>query len=521
MSIELIDALKKVNLFEELKHNDIVTIANQFEPEYYPINAIIVNQGDYGDKVYFIIEGSVEIFIIDKEGKENVLTILNSGNYFGELAILIDGFRNSSARAKTVCHIVSLTKLKFNAILDEYASVSRALNKVLSHRLGETLHLVSAKKENTLILLIVEKDNENHLNHFMNYFFKLSEKPIIFLDENISKEDFIKKYNETENHYFFIKSYHSIPEFLALKIHHIINFVEEKKEHICLTSSASHWKIEHIVRTITKKTIGIALCSGGAPGASQLGVLNVLHDEGIPLDYIVGTSVGAVVGGSYAFSQSPEHLIEKFIEMSNQSKLISMANLMKHISFQFSGFLKNSFYRNVLQSIFDDKLFSDASIPFAAIASDLYTGKTIVLKDGKVIDAIIASNTAPVLFEPYVAGKNLLIDGVATNPLPVDVLISENIHIKIAVPIPQLDLAVSMSNKAKLTAVYIRSRSMMAERMTEGSSALADVIIKPAVKELNMNDWQNLNLIIEAGRDAAHTAIKRIRYLLYGSKDKP
>ena len=94
------------------------------------------------------------------------------------------------------------------------------------------------------------------------------------------------------------------------------------------------------------------------------------------------------------------------------------------------------------------------------------------------------------------------------------VLIDEKIDIKIAVPIPQLDLGVSITGYPKIPAVYVRSRSMMAEQMTLLSTSLADVIIKPKVDGIKMADWSQVNKIIEAGEIAAETAINRIQYLL-------
>ncbi|MHB1947806.1 MAG: patatin-like phospholipase family protein [Gammaproteobacteria bacterium] len=518
MNKEFIDALKSLSLFKDLSDAERKNIADQIEIEQFPANSVIVREGDYGDKVYFIMEGTAEVYILDKEGKEHTITTLSEGNYFGELAVLVDGFRNNSVKAKTLCKLLSLTKDKFNTLISSNLLVSVALNKALSQRLGETLHLMSAKKANIVILMILSDQAEARVKHFEEYLRTLVLNPVVCIDGNISEDAFARKCNEIDNHYYLIKSNVKPADYFRQHANFIVNFLEKDTSHYCLTDQATPWQIENAVRKITRKTVGIALCSGGAPGIAQLGVLKVLQAENIPVDYIVGTSIGSVIGCCHAFSFPVEHILSKFLEMNQKSVLMSLATLLRNISLNLSGFLENSFYRKFFNSVFGDRSFSDDHIPFAAIASDLISGQTVVLNKGKIVDAIVASNTAPVLFEPYRQDHQLLIDGVATDPLPVDVLNKEGIDIKIAVPIPQLDLAVSITKKSKLIAIYVRSRSMMAECIVRNSAELADVIISPHVEGINMNDWRNVEKIIEAGEKSAKIAIKRIQYLLYGTK---
>lgn len=511
---ERINALKSFGLFDELDESVLHSIAAELELEYYPENATVVTQGDYGDKLYFIVDGIVEAYIINKQGNDVIVGVLTKGNYFGELALLTDGFRNNSVKAKTNCTFLSLPKKMFERLLDKYVTVNKAFIKLLSQRLRNTLQLITEKKESIVILMICSDESIDRENHFKNYFRKMSSRPILDLEGNISKEKLIKgKLND--NHYLLVKTTSHPPEYLIRQADYIINFVEEAPGHFCLTHHANSWKIENTVRRITQKTVGIALCSGGIPGIAHLGVLKVIKEEGIPLDYIVGTSAGAAYGACYAFGRSLDEIEKIILEDTKKSKFIFFITLLRNLSFGFKGIISSNFDRKFMAPLIGDVNFEDALIPFSVVASDLYTGKTIIFKSGKVIDGVIASNAAAVISEPIEVPGQLLIDGVATAPLPIQVLIEEKIDIKIAVPIPQLDLATVMTEKSKMFAIYLRSRSMMAEKMTNLSTELADVIIRPQVEKINMLDiWTNIPKIIEAGEIAARTAIRRIRYLL-------
>lgn len=120
--------------------------------------------------------------------------------------------------------------------------------------------------------------------------------------------------------------------------------------------------------------------------------------------------------------------------------------------------------------------------------------------------------------EPVAYDTKLLIDGAATAPLPIKVLCEEGIDIKIGVPIPQLDLITPLTKKSKIFAIYMRSRSMMVERIMNQSIELADVIINPNVHGIHMDNWSQAPKVIAAGEAAASIALNRIKFLLHGSK---
>ena len=247
---------------------------------------------------------------------------------------------------------------------------------------------------------------------------------------------------------------------------------------------------------------------------TSIGVLTVFQNEKIPLDYIVGTSAGAMVGACYAFGYPLEKAYEMGVEVSKRSRFEAALKSLRYCSLRFSGILTSKYFYDMFNPFMEGLKFEDALIPFAAMASDLRSGKTRVIKSGNLLSGIIASNSAPVLFEPYRYHRELLIDGASTDPLPIQVLINEKIDIKIAVSIPQLDYAISTKKKLNVIDVFFLSRFMMAEKIMTFSSELADVVIRPRVEGLSKEDWHYFEQIISAGESAGQLAVKQIKSLL-------
>lgn len=504
----LISEIQSFNFFVGLDDQGIRYVANLLKVEKFSANDLIFNQGEFGSKVYFIRKGDLEVFIINKSGNEVLVSRLGAASYFGEMAILVNNVRTSSVRAITNCELLSISKENFLLLLKTYPILYQHLNKILTERLARTLNLLGEHEATKTILLICSDNSLKREQEFLQYFETVN-RSFYLLNDPFTESDLLELKQQSYN-YLMIRVREKPSELAIRSADHIVNFVEINQNHFCILENASQWQIEHTVREIANKTIGIALCSGGLPGIAHLGILKILQEEKIPLDYIVGTSAGALYGACYAFDCSPATIID--LISSEHKKLL--LRLLTNFAFNFSGKIRTNYHHYLFKLIFGDKMMEDARVPFAALASDLNSGKTIVLKEGKVVDAILASNCLPLLMQPVIKDDSFLIDGVSTDPLGIPELIAQNIAIKIAAPIPQLDTLSIIKRKPKALTVYLRSRSMMAEKLVVLNSSLADVIITPKIQLGKKFHWSRIPGYIEAGEEAAKAAVKRIKYLL-------
>ena len=161
--------------------------------------------------------------------------------------------------------------------------------------------------------------------------------------------------------------------------------------------------------------IGIALGGGAARGWAHIGVLKALSEAGIQLDYIAGTSIGAVVGACFLCDKLDQ--LEEFVVTLSRRKVFSMVDL----SFGGSGLISGKKIMSLFKAHFGDIRIEDLSRPFAAVATELGTGHEIWLKNGPLTHAMRCSTSLPGVFEPVAYGGRWLVDGALVNPIPVSV----------------------------------------------------------------------------------------------------
>lgn len=184
--------------------------------------------------------------------------------------------------------------------------------------------------------------------------------------------------------------------------------------------------------------VGIALGGGSAKGLAHIGVLKALEVAGIKVGYIAGTSMGALIGAAYAAGISVVEM-EHILEELNARKLIQ---LFKPTISRYS-IISDSAIMEFFESLFGDINIEDLSIPFCAVAADFKTGKRIMFSSGRLVDAVRASISIPMVFRQVSNNGRILVDGGLVDPVPVAVVKDMGAHYIIAVPV------MSLRHKAK------------------------------------------------------------------------
>jgi NTE family protein len=175
------------------------------------------------------------------------------------------------------------------------------------------------------------------------------------------------------------------------------------------------------------KKVGIALGSGSARGWSHIGVIRSLQEAGIPIDFACGTSIGALVAGSLAAGFLDP--LDRWVRRLNWSHVIGFMDVI----IPRSGLIEGERMTNYFRDNLSDSKIEELSIPFAAVATDLKTGKEIWIREGSLIDAIRASISLPGIFTPCRRNGKWLVDGGLVNPVPVSLCRSMGADIVIAV----------------------------------------------------------------------------------------
>ncbi len=182
-----------------------------------------------------------------------------------------------------------------------------------------------------------------------------------------------------------------------------------------------------------RPTLGLALGSGGANGLAHIAVLQVLDEQGIVPDRIAGTSIGAVIGGLYAAGLSAEEILDIFDDVAG-SPLDALSGLagseldlvdLLQLGLSDGGLFDSGGFLRFLAGHTEARRFDELRIPLAVVATDYWSGDSVVIEEGPLFVAIEASMAVPGLFKPVHRGDQLLIDGGTSNPLPYDLLLDD------------------------------------------------------------------------------------------------
>lgn len=254
--------------------------------------------------------------------------------------------------------------------------------------------------------------------------------------------------------------------------------------------------------------IGLALSAGGVRGFAHVGVLEVLHNAGVPIDRMAGTSMGAVVGSLYAAGLPVEQLWEigNHITMNN---ITPDYNIMGLFRFLFLNRLPSS--RN-LQTFFQDQLgpmqFEELKIPFATAAMDIKTGEQVVFDSGPLDIAVRASMNLPGIFDPVQYRHRLLVDGAVVNYLPVNLVKNKGADYVIASVTPP-DF---FSQTPKSVAAYLlRVGDVRGAAMIEESSQKANFVIENRVIDTGTLELNKLQQAGEVGIRSANKSLEELQ----------
>ena len=259
-----------------------------------------------------------------------------------------------------------------------------------------------------------------------------------------------------------------------------------------------------------RRKIGLALGAGGAKGMTHIGVLKALEQNNIAIDYIAGTSIGALIGGLYALTKDIA-LIEK-IAYESQMKEVLESFSDPSLS---SGLIKGDKLLNVFSEyIKEDTLIENTKIPFAVVTTDLKSGKRVVLKTGSLKQAIRGSISLPVLFSPLKYDDYLFVDGGLVEPVPIHAVKEMGAQKVIAVNLYTSHFTPENGKDLSLIDVAKCSIDIALKSIATRDMAFADIQLNMPVKNVPLTDLaKDPSEYIKLGYDITMEQIKQLKRL--------
>lgn len=257
-----------------------------------------------------------------------------------------------------------------------------------------------------------------------------------------------------------------------------------------------------------RPTIGVALSAGGVRGFAHVGVLEVLDNARMPIDYMAGTSMGSVVGGLYASGLSTD----KLWDLGNHITINTITpdfNVMGAFRFLFARKLPTSAN---LSKFFEEQLgnmrFEDMPIPFSCSAMDVKTGERVLFNSGPLAIAVRASMNLPGVFEPVEYRHRALVDGAVVDYLPVESVQQMGADYIIASVTP---LDFSSKTPTSILGYVNRVSDVRAAAMIEESARKADFVLTNRVLDTGTLELKKLHQAGEVGVKEAYTKLEALQ----------
>jgi len=279
--------------------------------------------------------------------------------------------------------------------------------------------------------------------------------------------------------------------------------------------------------------VGLVLSGGGAKGLAHIGALKIIDSLGIRVDYVGGTSMGAIIGSLYSSGYTGEQ-IDSIFKKTDLNELIQdelprsaktfyekedaerYAITLPFDSFKVTFPSSISKGQNVYNKLAELLLhvenvddFSKLPIPFLCIASDIEKGEQVVLEKGYLPDAITASGAFPSLFEPIPMGERLLIDGGVTNNYPIDEIKAKNVDIIIGV-----DVQDGLADREKLQSapsILTQINNFRTINAMKVKSKQTDIYIRPNIKGFSVIAFDKGRELIDRGEAAGRAQIEVLK----------
>lgn len=246
-----------------------------------------------------------------------------------------------------------------------------------------------------------------------------------------------------------------------------------------------------------RPVVALVLGSGGARGYAHIGVIEVLEQQGIHPDFIVGTSAGSIVGSIYASGKTAAELHDIALNLK--------PNDVRDVNVSLKGFFNGQKVENYINRQVNNTPLQNLKIPMYVVATELKNGEKTVFNYGNTGQAVRASTAIPSMFVPTKIGDTEYVDGGLVSPVPVQVARDLGADIVIAVDILAQPIHTETSN---VWGLFNQNINIMQGRLAEEELKNADIVIQPDLKEkAHIFDVTGREMAIQAGVDAANEKV--------------
>ena len=323
---------------------------------------------------------------------------------------------------------------------------------------------------------------------------------------------------------------------LTLQTHHLLDLILVQKPDCKYPKGSEQWQtaagaarlfqmrdgslgdVRRMARLLTGRSVGLVLSGGGARAYAHIGAIRALNEHGVPIDFVGGSSMGAIIGAGLAMGWDEEEMDRRI-----RAAFVTSSPL-DDIAFPLIAMTRGEKVRARLKEHFDNVLISDLWLPFFCISSNLTSGSYQLHQQGSLRHALRASIALPGVMPPVTDGANVLVDGAVMKNFPADIMRSLQLG-----PVVGVDVSRGRSIAAKdvqnpgsvlhwllsgewrkgppIVGLLMRAATVSTGRELAAAREATDLLILPGVDAVDMRDWKAYEPAVAAGYAAARQAL--------------
>lgn len=528
---------------------------------HLPAGRQLFHQGDPGDAFYVVVAGSLGVYVASPPNGQRLLAVIGEGEAVGELALISGQPRSATVTAIRDSELLRIAKTRFDFLLKQHPDLMAGLMRILVHRLrristGQAMTI----EPRTAAFLPADAgvDSCEVAERLADCIRRFGASVAVVATEGLDRSpQWFSELERRHDHVFLCGSADnaawtrictrqadrilivadadwsgatSLPDDVLQQRaqHQLLDLVvlhrkpgalpQNTGRQIDAVPANRHFQLrpqfdedwERLARIIKGQAVGLVLSGGGARAFCHVGVIRALAEAAIPIDFVGGTSMGAIIAAGLAMEWTPAELSERIDEAFVQK------NPLSDVTLPLLGMVKGRRVENLLKEHFGDRTIPNLWRPYYCVSSNLTAGSIHVHTRGLIREALRASIALPGILPPMVHAQALLVDGAVTNNLPVDIMRGFQSGPIIAVDVargravgPELieeHLACPWYQrilKPPIVSILMRSATISSEEHDRRQALNADLLLTPPLGDIEIRDWKSFDRSVDIGYEYA------------------